>query len=207
MIDEIFTQAKNNIEAKAGNMSDEQINQAMAMTEKFMNPIAMTIIGLLSYIFFGIIISLFLGFLLQNNDEKGLRLLNIYGYVSCGIMILGVLLLWVKIGTLIGIHGIVTPGGILGIILSFIGAFLLYRRMKFSISIGVVNLIIGLCYLIGGNEMYSLFGGYISISKDDSNPQIGLYLFIFGSIIFIISLMQIFFIKGIVHPQNELEQV
>ncbi|MCH9660785.1 MAG: DUF4199 domain-containing protein [Bacteroidetes bacterium] len=49
------------------NMSDEQIEMALTMTEKMMSPTIMTAIGIIASLFFGFIVSLIAGLVMKQN--------------------------------------------------------------------------------------------------------------------------------------------
>ncbi len=54
--------------AKNPDMSDTQIDQAMAMTEKFMNPEMLLGMGIISAVFVGFLISLVMSLIMKNED-------------------------------------------------------------------------------------------------------------------------------------------
>lgn len=58
MIEEILLNAEDQILESNPNMSDEQLEQALSMTEKFTSPIMITIWGFIANIIFGTILSL-----------------------------------------------------------------------------------------------------------------------------------------------------
>ena len=57
IIDQILVKTRTDLQAKGG-MTDEQIDQAVAMTKKFMQPIPLSIFTFLATLFFGTIASL-----------------------------------------------------------------------------------------------------------------------------------------------------
>jgi hypothetical protein len=57
IIDQILVKARTDMEAK-GNMSDEQIDQALSITKKFMQPLPLAIITLIVTLFFNTIAAL-----------------------------------------------------------------------------------------------------------------------------------------------------
>ena len=70
LIDEIMAQVRTKMEAKSGSMSQEQMDQAMMWTEKFMSPVWMVIWGFLAYVFWGAVISLILAFFVRKKDPN-----------------------------------------------------------------------------------------------------------------------------------------
>lgn len=89
-----------------------------------------------------------------------------------------------------GISGISFGGGILGLLLAFAGGFMALKNIKWAFITGVFNFFIGLGYMlgwfgsIGGVSYSSSYGGASAQASID--PQIGLYLFVIGSLIFAI---------------------
>lgn len=70
MIEELLAMTRTKMEAKAGSMSQDQMDQAMAMTEKFMNPVWMVIWGFLAYAFMSAIFALIIGIFIKKNDPN-----------------------------------------------------------------------------------------------------------------------------------------
>jgi hypothetical protein len=70
LIDEILVAARQKMEAKAGTMSQEQIDQALSWTERFMTPVWMTIWGLLGTAFWSAVFSLVLAIFLKKKDPN-----------------------------------------------------------------------------------------------------------------------------------------
>jgi hypothetical protein len=70
MLDELLAQARIKIEAKAGNMSQEQLDQAMSMTERFMTPVGMVIWGFLGNAFWAAVFSLIISIFIKKNDPN-----------------------------------------------------------------------------------------------------------------------------------------
>jgi len=70
LIEEILTLTRQKIEAKAGTMSQEQIDQAMSWTERFMTPVWITILGFLGFAFWSAIIALVISFFLKKKDPN-----------------------------------------------------------------------------------------------------------------------------------------
>lgn len=68
LIDEIMTQIKTKMEAKAGTMSQEQMDQAMVWTERFMTPVWMVVWGLLGYTFWSAVFSLVIALFIKKKD-------------------------------------------------------------------------------------------------------------------------------------------
>jgi hypothetical protein len=70
MIEELLALTRTKMEAKAGTMSQEQIDQAMMYTEKFMSPVWMAIWGLLGNAFFAAIIALIIAIFERKKDPN-----------------------------------------------------------------------------------------------------------------------------------------
>ncbi len=70
MIDELLAQARISIEAKAGSMSEDQIDKAMSMTERFMTPVWMVVLGFLGNAFWAAVFSLVIAIFLRKNDPN-----------------------------------------------------------------------------------------------------------------------------------------
>lgn len=68
LIDEIMTQVRTKMEAKAGNMSQEQMDQAMMWTERFMTPVWMVVWGFLGYAFWSAIFALVIGIFVRKKN-------------------------------------------------------------------------------------------------------------------------------------------
>jgi hypothetical protein len=70
LIDEILAQVRTKMEAKAGSMSQEQMDQAMSYTERFMTPVWMVIWGLLGNAFWGAIFALVIAIFIKKKDPN-----------------------------------------------------------------------------------------------------------------------------------------
>ncbi len=70
LVDELLAQVRTKMEAKAGSMSQEQMDQAMSMTERFMTPVWMVIWGLLGNAFWAAVFSLIISFFLKKKDPN-----------------------------------------------------------------------------------------------------------------------------------------
>lgn len=68
LIEEIMAQVRTKMEAKAGNMSQEQMEQAMMWTEKFMSPVWMVIWGFLVSAFWAAILSLIIAIFIKKKN-------------------------------------------------------------------------------------------------------------------------------------------
>jgi hypothetical protein len=68
LIDEIMAQVRTKMEAKAGNMSQEQMDQSMMWTEKFMSPVWMVIWGFLVSAFWAAILSLIIAIFIKKKN-------------------------------------------------------------------------------------------------------------------------------------------
>jgi hypothetical protein len=69
-INELLDQARANIMTSSPDMSDEQIEQAVEMSAKFMTPVMMTIWGLVTYAAISAIIGLILAIFLKKEDPS-----------------------------------------------------------------------------------------------------------------------------------------
>ena len=58
------------MEAKAGQMSQEQMDQAMSMTERFMTPVWMMVLGFLGNAFWSAIFALVIGIFIKKKDPN-----------------------------------------------------------------------------------------------------------------------------------------
>ena len=67
MVNEIIDQARAQMLEK-GQMSEDQIEQALAMQQKFMSPLMMALWGLFAYAIMSAILGLILGIFLKKND-------------------------------------------------------------------------------------------------------------------------------------------
>lgn len=70
LIEEIMAQVRTKMEAKAGNMSQEQMDQAMMWTERFMTPVWMVVWGFLGYAFWAAIFSLVIAIFIKKKDPN-----------------------------------------------------------------------------------------------------------------------------------------
>jgi len=66
-IKQMMDKQREAMEAK-GNLSEEQVNQAMNMTEKFMTPEIMLVFGLIFGVLFGVIIAVLVGLFTQKKN-------------------------------------------------------------------------------------------------------------------------------------------
>ena len=88
-----------------------------------------------------------------------------------------------------GISGISIGGGIFGLFVALAGGFMAFKNIKFAFIAGVINFLNGLGYMLGwfgasgGSYSSNYGGGYARASAD---PQIGLYLFVLASLVFVI---------------------
>jgi hypothetical protein len=89
-----------------------------------------------------------------------------------------------------GISGISIGGGIFGLLIALAGGFMAFKNMKWAFGAGAINFVNGLGYLFGwfgassSGSFNSSFGGASASASVD--PQIGLYLFVLGSLVFVI---------------------
>jgi hypothetical protein len=70
MLEELLAQVRTKMEAKSGSMSQEQMDQAMAMTEKFMKPVWMVVWGFLGYAFWTAVFSLIIAIFIKKKDPN-----------------------------------------------------------------------------------------------------------------------------------------
>jgi len=68
LIDEIMAQVRTKMEAKAGNMSQEQMDQAMMWTERFMTPVWMVVWGFLGYTFWAAVFALVIAIFVRKKN-------------------------------------------------------------------------------------------------------------------------------------------
>jgi hypothetical protein len=69
-INELLDQIRTNMLTSNPNMSDDQIEQAVSMSAKFMSPVMMTIWGLAAYAAMSAVIGLILAFFLKKEDPS-----------------------------------------------------------------------------------------------------------------------------------------
>jgi hypothetical protein len=89
-----------------------------------------------------------------------------------------------------GISGISIGGGIFGLLVALAGGFMAFKHIKWAFIAGAVNFLNGLGYMLGwfgagGGASYSSSYGGVS-AKASVDPQIGLYLFVLASLVFVI---------------------
>lgn len=70
LVEEMLAMTRTKMEAKAGSMSQDQIDQAMAMTERFMSPVWMAIWGLLGNTFFAAVFALIIGIFVKKDNPN-----------------------------------------------------------------------------------------------------------------------------------------
>jgi hypothetical protein len=68
LIDEILVKVQSKMEAKAGNMSQEQMDQAMMWTKRFLTPVWMVVWGLLGYAFWSAIFALIIAIFIKKKN-------------------------------------------------------------------------------------------------------------------------------------------
>jgi len=95
------------------------------------------------------------------------------------------------------IHGITIGYGIFGLIVALVGGFLVYKEYKWTFVAGIVNFINGYGYLhewFGKGTHDS--GNYGDVtSRSVVEPRIGIYLFIFASLAFLIFTLKYYKMK------------
>lgn len=89
-----------------------------------------------------------------------------------------------------GISGISIGGGVFGLIVALIGGFMVFKKFKYAFIAGIANLFDGLGYILGwfGESVNTSYdSSYFGVSASASvEPQIGLYLFVLASLIFVV---------------------
>lgn len=127
---------------------------------------------------------------------------NYIALIAAGLSAIAVFLPWVEASSSAsfggysanystgGISGILIGGGILGLLVALAGGFMALKNIKWAFIAGAVNFIIGLGYMlgwfgagVGANFSYSFGDGSAKASVD---PQVGLYLFVIASLVFMI---------------------
>lgn len=68
-IQQIMDKTRQGME-EGGNMTEEQIDQAMAMTAKFMSPVSMMIFGLIGGLFIGMIVAVIVSLITQKKSPE-----------------------------------------------------------------------------------------------------------------------------------------
>ena len=80
-------------------------------------------------------------------------------------------------------------GGIFGLLLAIAGGFMVFKHIKWAFVAGAINFLNGLGYMLGwfglGGASYSNSYGGVS-AKAGVDPQIGLFLFVIASLVFVI---------------------
>jgi hypothetical protein len=86
-----------------------------------------------------------------------------------------------------GISGISIGGGIFGLLLAIAGGFMAFKHIKWAFVAGAINFLNGLGYMLGwfGASGASYSSSYGS-AKASVDPQIGLFLFVIASLVFVI---------------------
>jgi len=131
-----------------------------------------------------------------------MKKLNYIALVAAGIAAIAVFLPWVEATSSAsfggysssfssgGISGISIGGGIFGLLLALAGGFMAFKNIKWAFIAGAINFINGLGYMLGwfgaggGGSFSSSYGG--GSAKASVDPQIGLYLFVLASLVFVI---------------------
>jgi hypothetical protein len=134
--------------------------------------------------------------IMESSNQK----INYIAIVSSGLVVISIFLPWLEVsssfsglgqsfGSSGSISGISISGGMFGVLVSLAGGFMAFKHIKWAFIAGVVNFLNGLGYMIGwfgvGGFSYSGSAGGVS-AKGSIDPQIGLYLFVFSSLIFVI---------------------
>jgi hypothetical protein len=138
----------------------------------------------------------------SSNETLRSSKLNYIALGAAGLAAISVFLPWVEASSSAsiggyyssystgGISGISIGGGIFGLLVALAGGFMAFKNIKFAFIAGAVNFLNGLGYMLGwfgagggGSYSSSYGGGYAKASVD---PQIGLYLFVLASLVFVI---------------------
>jgi len=101
-----------------------------------------------------------------------------------------------------GISGMYVSGGIIGIIVAISGMILAIKKIKYAFVTGALNFINGLGYMLGWFGMNGVTGLNSSFNssfgdstvKASFDLQIGLYLFVLASLVYVIFTLQ--YLKG-----------
>jgi hypothetical protein len=121
-------------------------------------------------------------------------------WIAAGVAAIAVFLPWVEVSSSVafgsyqssyssgGISGIQIPGGIVGLLLTLLGGYMAFKKMKWSFVTGAINLFNGVGYLLGwfgtrGSFSSSFGSGSASMGVD---AKFGLYLFILASLAFVV---------------------
>jgi len=75
LIDEILAQVRTKMEAKAGTMSSEQMDQAMSWTERFMTPVWMIVWGFLGNAFWAAVFALVVAIFIRKKDPNAVPMI------------------------------------------------------------------------------------------------------------------------------------
>ncbi len=131
-----------------------------------------------------------------------MKKLNYIALVAAGLAAIAVFLPWVEATSSAsfggysssfssgGISGISIGGGIFGLLLALAGGFMAFKNIKWAFIAGAINFINGLGYMLGwfgaggGGSYSSSFGG--GSARASVDPQVGLYLFVLASLVFVI---------------------
>ncbi len=137
----------------------------------------------------------------SNENLKNSKV-NYIALIAAGLAAIAVFLPWVEASSSAsfggysanyssgGISGISIGGGIFGLLLALAGGFMAFKNIKWAFIAGAINFINGLGYMLGwfsaggGGSYSSSYGG--GSAKASVDPQIGLYLFVLASLVFVI---------------------
>ena len=130
---------------------------------------------------------------------------NYIALIAAGLAAISVFLPWLEANSSLsfgnysssyssgGVSGIAIGGGIWGLFVALGGLFLALKNNRWAFIAGVINVYIGVGYMLGwfsaganssfsyGNDVTGIGSARVSL-----DPQIGLYLFVFASIAFVI---------------------
>jgi hypothetical protein len=70
MVDELLAQTREKMMAKSGQMSEDQMDQALAMTAKFMHPAWMAVWGFLANAFFSLVLAMLVSIFMKKKDKN-----------------------------------------------------------------------------------------------------------------------------------------
>jgi RNA polymerase subunit RPABC4/transcription elongation factor Spt4 len=142
-----------------------------------------------------------------------MKKINYLGLTIAVLMVITVFLPWLGVNSSasiggyggafsVSVSGINLWGGMVGLIIAFVGGFLMFKKFRFTILAGLINLIISVGYIFGWflEEKYRMdvkvdYGAYGGGSASASvDTQFGLYVFAVCSLLFIV--FSIKYLKG-----------
>lgn len=135
---------------------------------------------------------------------------NVFALAAAGLAAVSTFLPWVNLSSsssfmgysanfsVGGISGIQIGDGVIGLILSLVGAAFAFNKSKWSLIPGIINFFIGIGYLVGwmslGSNLSYDFEG--ASAKTNVDSAVGLYLFVVASFAFVIFTLKYFNIQN-----------